>query len=194
MCLAILKPAGRDIPEEALREGWISNPDGGGYGFVDKEGKPTVRKGFFKLREFMEAYKVDVQENADSPFLVHFRIATMGTKGPENTHPFVIDNGLMIHNGTLSGTGAVYGTGKSDTAMFADRFSKDMTFDFVYANKEELNKNLDYNKLVFLYSDKRWVILNEGLGVWDNDVWYSNRTYLRSNYNAQWYTEGWYYD
>lgn len=192
MCLAILKPAGAVIPDDALREGWISNPDGGGYGYVNDEGNIVTRKGFFKLREFVQAYKEDAEKFPGSPFLVHFRIATMGTKGPENTHPFALENAIMIHNGTLSGTDAKYNEGKSDTALFAEKFSKDLTFDFVYANKTQLDSSLDYNKVAILYKDKRWLIINERSGVWDGDVWYSNRSYVKSNYH--WYNEGFYDD
>lgn len=193
MCLAILQPAGKVVPQNNIREGWISNPDGGGYGFVDAKGELVIRKGFFKLKEYADSYQQDVNDNKDSPFLLHFRIATMGTKGPENTHPFAIEDGILIHNGTLSGTGAVYNVGKSDTALFAELFSKDLSFNFVHKHKTELNASLDYNKVAILYKDKRWSIINEAIGVWDDNIWYSNRTYITScsSHSSYWQDGDW---
>lgn len=190
MCLAILKPAKATLPTAHIRNGWISNPDGGGYGFV-RDGKVVIRKGFSKLKEFEEAYVADSEQYKDSPFLVHFRICTMGTRGEDNTHPFPIDDGILIHNGTITGTKAVYGQGKSDTALFAEQFSKDLTFDFIMKNKTELNSSLTYNKVAILYTDKRYAIINEGDGYWVDDVWYSNKSYAprASGMPAGWYDE-----
>lgn len=84
MCLAIFKPAGVELPEQSIRSGWIGNPDGGGYAFV-KEGSIVVRKNFGKLAEFYAAYKKDAEENAGSPFVVHFRIRSMGDRSLDNT-------------------------------------------------------------------------------------------------------------
>lgn len=179
MCLAIVKPADATIPPDNFKQGWISNPDGGGYGFIDKNGNTVVRKGFSKLKEMEDAYAVDVKQYADSPFLVHFRICTMGAKDEDNTHPFSIENGLLIHNGTISGTAAVYGSGKSDTALFAESVSKHFTYDFVKQHAQELNDILSYNKVAVLFKDKRYAILNESKGYWDGGVWYSNRGYVR---------------
>lgn len=177
MCLAVLKPAKLVLPMDHFRNGWKANPDGGGYGFIDKDGNPVMRKGFMKLKAMEEAYEKDAEENNDSPFVVHFRIRTMGDKDEANTHPFPIENGMLIHNGSITGTAATYGNGKSDTALFAEAFAKDLTYDFVYKHKTELNTSLDWNKIVLLYKDKRYLIINEASGHWDRDIWYSNKTY-----------------
>lgn len=193
MCLAILKPAGKILPEDHIREGWISNPDGGGYGFVEEPGKIVVRKGFHKLKEFVDSYKADEEKYKDSPFLVHFRICTMGAKDDTNTHPFETEHGILIHNGTLTGTEAKYGAGKSDTALFAESFSKYLTFDFVYNHKKELDSALSHNKIALLYKDRRWIILNEDAGRWVEGIWYSNNGYL-SSASSHWnrYGDGYY--
>lgn len=179
MCLAIVKPSKAVIPPDHFKQGWISNPDGGGYGFIDKEGKTVVRKGFGKLKEMEDAYEKDSKQYTDSPFLVHFRICTMGAKDDDNTHPFVIDNGLLIHNGTITGTEASYGKGKSDTALFAESVSKAFTYSFVKEHGKELSDLLGYNKVAMLFKDKSYYILNESAGHWVNDVWYSNRGYVK---------------
>lgn len=187
MCIAIVKPAGADIPIAHLSQGWISNPDGGGYGF-NVDGKAVIRKGYRKLKDFLAAYNADVKAHPESNFLVHFRIRSMGDKGAEHTHPYQIENGILIHNGTLTGTGAKWDSGPSDTRIFADRFSKNLSFDLIQNNKEKWNAALtSSNKVAILYDDGRYQIINEGSGVWNGDVWYSNRSFVQWNTNTSHY-------
>lgn len=176
MCLAIVKPASVMVPEAHLREGWRRNPDGAGYAFVH-DGELQSRKGFMKLKEFLESYNKDVVAHADSPFLIHFRITSMGSTTEENTHPFKIDDGLLIHNGTLTGTGAVYGNGPSDTARFAEMFKSDLSFDFIAKHKAAWDAAVTGSKLCILYKDARYQIINEKDGRWEDGVWYSNTSY-----------------
>jgi hypothetical protein len=180
MCLAIFKPAGVELPDQSIRNGWISNPDGGGYALA-KEGKLIVRKNFGKLAEFIEAYKKDAKDNPDSPFIVHFRIRSMGDKGLDNTHPFEFEHGALIHNGTISGTGAHTSNGPSDTKVFTDRFGKYLDYESVAKYKSDLDAALDWNKMVILYPDGRHHILNQAKGTEEGGVWYSNTTYKAYN-------------
>lgn len=179
MCLAIVKPASAVISSDNLRNGWLANPDGGGYAYV-KEGKVVISKGFRKLKDFMAAYTEDSIRNANSPFLVHFRICSLGEVSDDNTHPYPIDNGALIHNGTLTGTGARYGTGPSDTKLFSQRYRDALSFDFVQKYKPKWDTALSGSKLCMLYEDGRYQIVNEKDGVWDGGIWYSNRSYLGS--------------
>lgn len=176
MCLAIVKPGPAVIPESHLRQGWISNSDGAGFSYI-KEGKVCIEKGFMELKDFLAAYQVASTKYKSSPFLIHFRIRSMGNKTADNTHPFVIAGGALIHNGSLDGTGAQYGEGPSDTAMFAARFAADLTFDIVNNNKKEFDSALGYNKMCMLYDDGKYAIINEKDGVWKDDVWYSNHSF-----------------
>ena len=179
MCLAIVQPVGSFIPIPHLQQGWVHNPDGAGYAFT-REGKVVVKKGYNKLKVFMDDYHKDVRDNDESAFLVHFRIRTMGDRSDENTHPFTIPDGAMIHNGSLTGTGSKYHEGPSDTSVFASKFGKHLNYDFVYNKSKELGEAIGrYNKLAMLYNDNRYVIVNEEEGVWKDRVWYSNGSYAR---------------
>lgn len=177
MCLAIYKSPNSTISQEHLSNGWQSNPGGAGFAFV-KKGKVEVNKGFMKLQDFLAAYNEAVKKNKKSPFLVHFRIPSMGHRLADNTHPFVFKHGALIHNGTITGTGAIHGTGESDTCKFAKRYGDLLTFEHVNAHKKEINAALSYNKIVILYNDGRHQILNEDDGVWLNGVWFSNKFFL----------------
>lgn len=177
MCIAIYQPAKKEIPISHLHSSWVHNPDGAGFAFANK-GKITHVKGLMTYKEFLEAYQVARKKYSNNPFLVHFRIRSAGDRKPDNTHPFMLKNGAaLIHNGTIDGTGAKYDEGKSDTALFVEKYGDWLTFENVSKHKSELDLALGYNKIVILYPDKNRVILNEKDGVWDNDIWYSNHTF-----------------
>lgn len=176
MCLAIVQPAGKDIPIGNLQAGWIANNDGAGYAFV-RDGKVHIRKGFMKLKEFLPSYTADRKDCPESVFLVHFRITSMGDRSEANTHPFPIDGGALIHNGTLTGTGATYGSGPSDTKLFAERFSKHLSWNFVTAHRPKWDDACRNSKIALLYDDNSYQIINEQDGKWDDGVWYSNNSY-----------------
>lgn len=176
MCLAIYKPAGVDIPTENLHQGWVKNSDGGGFAYV-KGKRVVVSKGHMMWKDWIEAWDKAIKANPKSPFLAHFRIRSMGDRGPEHTHPYSFKHGVMIHNGSLRGTGAVYGTGPSDTQKFLEAVGDNFTKEATEKHKLNIGNLIGYNKLVFLYPDKSHVIINEIDGVWDQGVWYSNRSY-----------------
>lgn len=177
MCIAIVKLPDADVSEANLRASRIANPDGAGFAYV-KDGKVVVEKGFRTLNPFLEAYKKAVEANSASTFLIHFRIRSMGDKSSDNTHPFLYDHGCMIHNGTLSGTGATWGEGESDTKKFVDRFKDNLTLEVVEANADKLGKAIGSgNKLAFLFHNGKHVIVNKDRGVQEDGVWYSNYTF-----------------
>ncbi len=178
MCLAILKPAKASISDDILRAGWIANPDGAGYAYVYKK-KMVINKGFTTLKDFLASYKDASAVFKTSPFLIHFRIRSMGDKDMANTHPFPIMNNsaALIHNGTISGTGAKPSVGESDTALFVKRFGDDLDFDTITKNQKDWDDAVGYNKIAILYNDSRHAIINERSGFWNDDVWYSNQSY-----------------
>jgi len=176
MCIAIFKPANKVIPEEYLRSSWTANPDGAGFCYV-KDGKIVVDKDHMTVKDFLSAYDKAYKRNKNSPFLIHFRIRSMGDKGKGHTHPYLFDHGALIHNGTIHGSGAVYGSGPSDTELFALKLGKWMVYEYVEKYKKEIEDALDWNKVVLLYPDKRHIILNESKGTWDDGVWYSTSAY-----------------
>lgn len=177
MCLAIYKPPSVVIPEEHLRAGWIANCDGGGFAFIQDD-NVEIRKGFMTLKDFMAAYKLAADSYPSSPFLIHFRIRSMGARDQHNTHPYRLpDGGAIIHNGTLTGTGAEWDKGDSDTQLFVRQYGESLTFDIVNELKDDLEAALDYNKLAMLWPDGRHIILNEQVGQWEGGAWYSNGTF-----------------
>lgn len=174
MCVAILKPKGVAISEEVLKNCWDNNPDGAGFAYV-KRRKVVTLKGFMSFEKFIEEYRKAEPSNRDSsPFVIHFRIATAGRVCPENTHPFPVEGGVLVHNGHMFYTDR---TGeKSDTRLFCED-----TMDYLkgkrewVANKKAIEDAIGYNKLALLFNDGDYLIINENSGMWKDGVWYSNR-------------------
>lgn len=179
MCLAIVKPATRTIPLAYLEKGWIHNPDGAGFAW-NESGAVNHVKGLMTYKQFLAQYNEAVAAHKNSNFLVHFRIRSLGDRAAENTHPHILSNGAaLIHNGTMDGTGATFDKGKSDTALFVEKYGDKLTYDTVVKCRSDLESALHYsaNKIALLYPDGKYLIINEKTGVWDNDVWYSNHSY-----------------
>lgn len=177
MCLAVFKPAQLEVAEDHLRRGWQSNPGGAGFAHI-KGKKVHIEKGFMKLQDFLSAYATAAKRYKKSPFLIHFRIPSMGDSTAVNTHPFTFASGALIHNGTIYGTGAAHGHGPSDTCKFVEKFGDKLTFKNVQEHKREINQALGYNRIAILYHDGSHQILNEEDGIWLNGVWFSNKHFL----------------
>lgn len=181
MCVAILQKPGAIIPAQGLEKGFASNPHGAGFAYVDPaQEKVVIRKGFMTYEDLHTGYYDAVKEfGKDSPFLVHMRIKTSGHINAANTHPFAIKGGAMIHNGSFFHPSKKYaGTEddlKSDTRVLAENLYNILTYEDVLAAQERILTAVgSYNKLVFLYDDGRYLIMNEKIGFWKDDIWYSN--------------------
>lgn len=124
--------------------------------------------------EFYSAYEKTLAEFPESPFLIHFRIATSGPADKTNTHPFLVGGGALIHNGVLFSPPT--GTKRSDTNIFAEWMTRRLTDkDAWVLNKEKVEELIGkWNKIAVLFKDGTIVICNEKEGNWENNVWYSN--------------------
>lgn len=173
MCLMIVKPAGKDIADEHLQNGFENNPDGGGYCWHDG-GRVFYRKGIFAFEEFLKSYRQDV---GDKPAIVHFRMATHGGVNEENCHPFDVGNGaMMAHNGIIQ---VETERGESDTRAFIRKriapvltSNPDAVRDPSWV--ESIDAAISGSKLGFLYPDGKHYIIGEKRGQWEDGVWFSN--------------------
>jgi hypothetical protein len=179
MCVIVCQSIGADmLGRSALSQMWQANPDGAGYMFA-YEGILYVRKPYYKLRELVRAYTEEHKEyGAYSPFVLHFRVATHGSKNEENTHPHILANGEagLVHNGILSFDPPM-SADISDTVFFcrtvlAERATAQLTDDkFAGLLGEMIGPS---NKLVIMDNAGNASIVNEGQGMWDGDNWFSN--------------------
>jgi hypothetical protein len=176
MCIAIYKPESKVLSQETLKECYDSNPDGAGFMYAQGK-KLHIEKGFFSYDSFYQAYK----EHESKQAVLHFRIKTHGKIDTTNCHPFAVNSSIgFVHNGIISGFGD---TNHSDTIGFNNAILQPLVnkwgnlalFQDPVINLIE--GRIGYSKLVFLDRHGNHKIMNEGKGVWDDGVWYSNDSY-----------------
>jgi len=193
VCVAILCKAGAIIPETSLRACFTANPDGAGFAYVHPDtNKIVVKKGYFDFDKFKkDYYPAAAKYGQQSPFVVHMRIATSGRVDKSNCHPFKVRGGVMAHNGVM---GAGFKE-KSDTRVFVELYQNALRRDWVEANKDKIGSAVgSWNKLVFLFEDRSFVIINEKAWHWKNGIAYSNTSWewreRGTSYNYHGYGRG----
>lgn len=97
----------RRLLTKEIEEYWSGNSDGAGIAWIGK-GRVHYRKGIMEEKELLRLYKT----NIPLPHVVHFRLASVGGKCKELTHPFTIEHQfnfttsgvtdrVLFHNGTI---------------------------------------------------------------------------------------------
>lgn len=175
MCIAIVKPKDKTISKETLRTCFNGNPDGAGFAYV-KDNKIYINK-FMEFDKFYDEYVVHEHE---SNMLIHFRIATHGGVNLDNTHPFKLnDRMVLIHNGIISGYGEKKDGGLSDTRDFIDKVIGNISYKMWKSPyfRKLVGSAIGYSKLAILDNKGNTIIINEDKGVWDDGIWYSNSSY-----------------
>lgn len=184
ICLIAYQPPGSEpLREEWLRNGWTANPHGGGFMFA-RDGKLVIRKGFYKFREFKEAYDAAfLYHGAESPFIVHFRWATHGGHEVVNCHPHELANGDagLVHNGILDQFQTSWNSKISDTVLFcrtvlAMRPAEQLVDEAFNGLLAEMIG--PHNKFAIMDKDGNVSIVNADQGEWDGPYWFSNLSYL----------------
>jgi glutamine amidotransferase len=182
MCIAILQPIGKKIPKENLSTSWDTCDDGAGCMYVHN-GKLYVHKEIYSFESFYAYYKhIEKIVNNTSPIVLHFRMKTHGAICLLNTHPHWVNDDLwFVHNGIISTLPAPIPANTSDSISLSTQILQQMPRGF-HLNPVEcllLEKYIGTNKLIFLDSAGNTSIINEKLGIWDEDIWYSNTNYKK---------------
>ena len=177
MCIIAVTPPNTYLTDEEIDACWKTNDDGAGFAYVSG-GAVKIRKGFMDKAEFVKALKsVQAKHGKTSPFVIHFRIRTHGKTDAERTHPFRLPDGsALAHNGVISGSG-FYDPVKSDTQIFIERFGGLLSKEILAKEKNVLGNAIGYNKFAILHNDGDFTIVNDRIGTWDKDRWFSNSSY-----------------
>ena len=179
MCIAILKTKKGIITDSALRNSFISNPDGSGIAYTVNN-QLIIEKGIFDIDEFVNAVR-KAEKICDNNMLIHCRIGTSGSKNELNTHPFYVnDDVCLMHNGILDISVPSYSK-INDTQIYINRYLKGLNKSMLMHSKN-LHKLIENsigkrNKFVLMDNKGYYKILNEKAGQWENNVWYSNTSY-----------------
>jgi hypothetical protein len=176
MCIIAVKPEKVQFTKNQLKIMWDANPDGAGFMYAEG-GKVHVVKGLMTLDALWNA----IQEVGPLRKLVlHFRIKTHGAVSPELTHPFWITKGelAMVHNGVIRALVNETSEAESDTAVFARKLSNEYVHPLSAIrngfHRDMLEAYIGYSKVVFMDGTGAHWTLNESLGTWHKNVWYSN--------------------
>lgn len=175
MCLAALKLPDQEIPGEYIREAMRSNPHGAGIAYA-KNDRVCIVKGIWSADS---AIKI-LRRLKRYPVAFHARYATHGKVSRANCHPFrIADDCAAIHNGMIAGYGS---DNYSDTRHFVEEELVPCHEVGILRDKSLLDEYASMvgsgNKIVILHGDGEANILNESSGHWEDDVWYSNHSYL----------------
>jgi glutamine amidotransferase len=178
MCIIAAKAAGVDWPgKKAMQNCYENNPQGAGLAWAD-EGGLQVSKGYFNWGRLWK----DMRELRDCPVLLHCRLATHGSIGAENCHPFLLENGVaMAHNGVID----IEPLEKdmTDSESFGIRHVEPWSLDELRSERVLSLLELAVggrNKLVMLDASGQFLFVNGELGELHKDVWFSNDGYRES--------------
>lgn len=178
MCLLIANPQNKPLDPSVLDTATESNPDGFGFA-CRKNGKVVIKK----ATDVSPISQLALLEEYGWPEIVHWRYTTRGKTCASNAHPFRISPTMALgHNGTLD---LKPRKGLSDTATLARSLRRAPE----RAVRDLKKGDFGRNKFAILTTRKVHIV-NEGLGTWNDGVWYSNDTgfesrwskYLTNNY------------
>ncbi len=178
MCILLYKSLGKKLDKDIYHNCFINNDDGAGYAWI-KDGELFTGKGFFTFNEFWENF-APLEEYAS---IIHFRVGSSGYSAGENCHPWRVSRNLVFgHNGIIPIDRKSLQW--SDTGNFCEYILKPLTKSFPeWWQQKEFKWMMEValgatNKMVLLDKDGHHQIFNENKGEWNDEVWYSNNTYL----------------
>jgi hypothetical protein len=195
---------GNYLNENEIRKMWSANSDGAGI--VWWNGGLKMKKGFMKLKSFLNFY--DSIKNFTH--IIHFRIATAGSALFNLTHPFKVEtskgNGYLFHNGTWSD----YDSFKTYLELRGlikenEEVSDTLVLSLVLSEIYDVEKicrfleSLAWGKFVFALNDEYIKIgnfqkLKDGIEV-SNDGWNYQRSLGFGDPSYDYYGHNWdYYD
>jgi glutamine amidotransferase len=166
------------------------NSDGWGIMYANN-GKIHTHKGMdvYTLLNSIKTLPISLE------YFVHLRMATHGEVSIAMCHPFKVTNDLyLMHNGIISALADKKSSVKSDTALFTELFKKDINSQSELIFESSVIDNItNYvgsgNRLVFLHSSGKHVIINRQDGISYQGLWCSN-TYAWDLWNdKQFYLE-----
>ena len=186
MCVICIQPADKYLDRDTAKAMWTTNPDGGGFAYINDQGTITVEK-HMTFKRFWGAFENARSTHRDKDFLVHMRIATHGEVNLDNVHPFVVDeNTVMAHNGIIHGVEDDPTNQMSDTRVFIKDVLPELPptwLDSKYMGAM-VSEWIGWSKLAFLTVNPdlngRIYVVNEHKGNWDNGMWFSNLNHKRT--------------
>jgi len=186
MCVLVCALGGATPTRQQLLNGCDNNPDGFGYAVLFESGELARGHGLVAGPVIDEYFQLIFRGSVVAS-MFHARITTSGGSSLANCHPFVIPSStgfdsVLAHNGILPLV-VPAGSARNDTRIFSDDLFASMggvrSLDTVQV-WDFWEKWLGSNKVAILTNDPQafypLMILNETLGDWKGDVWFSNNS------------------
>lgn len=176
-----------------------NNPDG--FGYAIHYGDRIITSRGMNAQKTIDKF-FDALDGAGTDFVAmyHARITTHGDSIIENAHPFRVGGRkdiILGHNGMLP-IHPKQGDRRSDTRIFAEDILPNLGVESL--DDKDSFKRLEGwaagSKLAILTTAPELrdsvYIVNEDLGTWDKDVWWSNSSYKHSYtfYGSGYYSRG----
>lgn len=152
-----------------------SNPDGFGVMYA-AGGSAVAVKSLPKSIDEARGWLEDALPRSECDVAVHARFATHGSVSENNTHPYPVDGGFLMHNGILQPTTHLATDGNSDTWHFCRQYLDGAT-NVIFSEPDLMAAMAEFigdNRFVFLDSGGRMVIVNKEQGLTHEGVWYAN--------------------
>lgn len=164
MCVIIVKQNKNKFPIDVAKTSSKINPHGLGVIWLD-----TYEVSHYTSKE----YKV---LDTDRPFIAHFRYATIGAVGLDNTHPFRCGNNKaewLMMNGTIHGLG---NEKKCDSRVLAEQIGSKPRQTW----KEVLEKH-DSRFVTVNTRNRTFQMYNKDMWYKKDGIWYSKDNVLQDN-------------
>jgi hypothetical protein len=187
MCVIVALHKGNEISKERFNECWRSNQNGGGMMFA-WNGQIYIHKELESKDALWDYYQAALElTKREVNILLHFRITTHGPSNLHNCHPHLVHENLaFMHNGIIS-IPIAKNSLDSDTVTFNKDILQKLPPDFLrYQGCQELIS--DYcsgSKLAFLDNEGSVKLINSEMGIWEDEGWYSNDSYLSYQWSSR---------
>ena len=196
MCIIIYRPekAKGTVSRKTLISLAAQHNDG--YGVMWRVGKKlrTWRGDDGRRKEWID--RILYLQAQNLTFAAHGRQATHGSVDKSMCHPFWIkpNYSALMHNGILPMLKSpVVKPSWSDTKAFVDGVLKRLPEDWYEHDHYRylVRQAASGNRLLIMFNDKPTLIINASLGVWEEDIWYSNSTFRGYSSHKGTYTPSW---
>ena len=182
MCLLMVCLPGMHPERELLENACANNPDG--YSFAVHQGDHIVTARSMKSDRLLDRFYTELDKSPTAFGTFHARISTHGATTLDNNHSFRVGGRgdiVLSHNGMLPIPDR--GDGRSDTRIFAEDVLPALgvaSLDDNYA-WSALEDWASGSKIAILSTapelrDQLYIV-NEDLGHWKENIWWSNSSY-----------------
>ena len=185
MCTFFVKKPKQVLKQDHFNTIIENNPQGFGFVYTTGDRLVIVKSAKPDAKVLWSKYQDAVSKYPQSHFIGHGRIATGSNVDYENTHPFLVNKGLVfVHNGIIRQFPST--AKRSDTYQYMEQVIRKLPKDF-YKQKaimDLIGRDIVGSKLAFLTIDNKVYIVNEHACVTDKEtgVLFSNSNYKPSEW------------